>query len=184
MPTDVFALKLEGTAHLKAGRVQEACDAYTRALAADPDKKHEETHIVLANRALQFNVADNVLLPKTLDEEKGQVPVFYSERVSFDDGSGGGNLFPFFLIKEDLDAAYDQLAKEGKAPPETSNSNAAAGQGQAGGIPIGLVRVATLDGLLDQMVTGEIDLSRAVVVGSQAALATIKQLVEEGAIAK
>ena len=154
-------------------------------LGGDLRLRPSRRQVVLANRALQFNVADNVLLPKTLDEEKGQVPVFYSERVAFDDGSGGGSLFPFFLIKEDLDAAYDQLAKEGKVPPETSSTKAAGqGQGQASGIPIGLVRVATLDGLIDQMVTGEIDLSRSVVVGSQAALATIKQLVEEGAIAK
>ena len=48
----VVALKLEGTDHLKAGRIKEAKEAYTRALAADPDRKHTEASIILANRAL------------------------------------------------------------------------------------------------------------------------------------
>ena len=53
-PTDdpVLALKLEGTAHLKAGRTAEAKDAYTRALKLDPERKHAEAHLLLANRAL------------------------------------------------------------------------------------------------------------------------------------
>ena len=49
---EVVSLKLEGTAHLKDGRIIEARDAYTRALAADPDRKHAEASIILANRAL------------------------------------------------------------------------------------------------------------------------------------
>ena len=40
------------------------------------------------------------------DEAKGQVPVFYSERVSF--VSGGKTTFPFFFAKEDLDQAFSQ----------------------------------------------------------------------------
>jgi hypothetical protein len=35
------------------------------------------------------------LMPITLDETKGQVPVFYSEKVSFT--LGGETRFPFFL---------------------------------------------------------------------------------------
>ena len=54
------------------------------------------------------------------------------------------------------------------------------GQGTSGateGIPIGLVRVATLDGLVDQMVSGrDVDLSEAVVVGSRAALRLSQKL--------
>ena len=36
--------------------------------------------VVLANRALQYNMKEGVVLPTTLDETKGQVPLFYSER--------------------------------------------------------------------------------------------------------
>ena len=137
---------------------------------------------IAANRALQFNVADNVLFPRPSTRRRARA-CLYSPPVRR--RQRRREPLPLLPIKEDLDAAYDQLAKEGKVPPETSSTKAAGqGQGQASGIPIGLVRVATLDGLIDQMVTGEIDLSRSVVVGSQAALATIKQLVEEGAIAK
>ena len=106
--------------------------------------------VVLANR---------ILLPlgkSVLDEKKGQVPLFYSERVAYDT-AGGDQVFPFFLSKDDLDAAYDELQKVTGGP-----------KSEEGGIPIGLVRVATLDGLVDQMLSGEVDLSKAVIVASKA----------------
>ena len=130
--------------------------------------------MVLANRALQSNVKQGTFMPTILDEEKGQVPIFYSERVAF--GGAGEQTFPFFLVKEDLDAAYEQLVSEGGVPgvkPGSSNGE---------GIPIGLVRVATLDGLVDQMTSGAVDLSQAVIVGSRQALLMVKQLAEEGSM--
>ncbi len=42
--------------------------------------------------------------------------------------------------------------------------------------------MATLDGLVDQMSSGAVDLSQAVVVGSRQALITVKQLAQEGAL--
>ena len=127
--------------------------------------------VVLANRALQYNMKEGVLLPTTLDETKGQVPLFYSERVAFED-KGGGALFPFFLVKEDLDAAYRELVAKGAVPPPP-------GGGAVEGIPIGLVRVATMDGLISQMESGDVDLSKAVIVGSVAAIDLVRQLVSE-----
>ena len=111
--------------------------------------------VVQANRALgaQSGGSSNSLLPTVLDEEKGQVPLFYSERVSFEDANGVPS-FPFFLVKEDLDAAYEELQARAapSAPPSKSKGEA--------GIPIGLTRIATLDGLVDQMTRGDIDLSQ------------------------
>jgi hypothetical protein len=127
--------------------------------------------VVLANRALQYNMKEGVLLPTTLDETKGQVPLFYSERVAFED-KGGGALFPFFLVKEDLDAAYRELVAKGAVPPPP-------GGDAVEGIPIGLVRVATMDGLISQMESGDVDLSKAVIVGSVAAIDLVRQLVSE-----
>ena len=48
----VLKCKTQGTEHLKAGRLEDALAAYTSGLDADPDRKHEEAHILLANRAL------------------------------------------------------------------------------------------------------------------------------------
>ena len=127
--------------------------------------------VVLANRALQFNLPDGALLPTTLEQEKGQVPLFYSERVSFQ-SENGETSFPFFLVKDDLDRAYDELTKEATRRSTESTEES--------GIPIGLVRVATLDGLIDQMSSGSLDLSQAVIVGSRDALVTVKQLVQDG----
>ena len=127
--------------------------------------------VVLANRALQYNMKEGVLLPTTLDETQGQVPLFYSERVAFED-KGGGALFPFFLVKEDLDAAYRELLAKGAVPPPP-------GGGAVEGIPIGLVRVATMDGLISQMESGDVDLSKAVIVGSVAAIDIVRQLLSE-----
>ena len=126
--------------------------------------------VVLANRALQAGGSEGqkLFMPTVLDEAKGQVPIFYSERVAF--GSEGRQTFPFFLCKEDLDAAYDEV------------TGATAKKGDNSGIPIGLVRVATLDGLVDQMRSGAVDLSQSVVVGSRQALITVKQLAQEGAL--
>lgn len=128
--------------------------------------------VVLANRALNFQMKEGQILPTTLDEGKGQVPVFYSERVAYEDNAGG-QLFPFFLSKDDLDAAYVELQK-------TTGAAAAGGSGGGeGGIPIGLVRIATLDGLVDQMLSGEVDLSKAVLVPSKASLNAVRALVAE-----
>jgi hypothetical protein len=146
-------------------------------LGGDLRLRPSRREVVLANRALQFNMDSSKWLPTSLDEQKGQVPVFYSERVQYEDDKGNV-AFPFFLIKADLDAAYDQLVESGKA---SAGTNAAKGD-QAGGIPVGLVRVATLDGLVDQMQSGEVDLSQAVLVGSRSALSTIRQLVKDGSI--
>ena len=37
------------------------------------------------------------------------MPVFYSDRVTYK-GEKGEDTFPFFLAREDLDRAYDELA--------------------------------------------------------------------------
>ena len=86
------------------------------------------------------------------------------------EGKDGEQSFPFFLCKEDLDAAYDELQRAQGAPTS----------GEAG-IPIGLVRVATMDGLVDQMLSGEVDLTKAVVVGARNSLQLIRSLVQDGA---
>ena len=52
--------------------------------------------------------------------------------------------------------------------------------GQATGIPVGLTRVATLDGLVKQMRSGEVDLRQAVLVGSGEAVTLSKQLLNDG----
>ena len=52
--------------------------------------------------------------------------------------------------------------------------------GESGGIPIGLVRVATLDGLVDQMLSGEVDLSKAVIVASRSSLVGVRSIVQDG----
>ena len=143
-------------------------------LGGDLRLRPSRRQVVLANRALQSNVKQGTFMPTILDEEKGQVPIFYSERVAF--GGAGEQTFPFFLVKEDLDAAYEQLVSEGGVPgvkPGSSNGE---------GIPIGLVRVATLDGLVDQMTSGAVDLSQAVIVGSRQALLMVKQLAQEGSM--
>ena len=147
--------------------------------------------IVFANRALQFNSAEGTLVPTQLDESKGQVPVFYSERVSY--GEGASATFPFFLRKEDLDAAFVELqgataassgadAGQQASPPATEPSSGRRGKKREAptGLPIGLVRVATLDGLVKQMRTGEVDLRQAVVVGSPEALSLCRQLLADG----
>ena len=45
------------------------------------------------------------------------------------------------------------------------------------------MHVATLDGLVNQMTSGELDLSQAVIVGSRAALLMVKQLAQDGSLA-
>ena len=104
----------------------------------------------------------------TLDENKGQVPVFYSEKVSYENKEGEQS-FPFFLSKEDLDAAYAELQKIAGGPVS-----------EDGTIPIGLVRVATLDGLVDQMLTGEVDLSKAILVAARSSLNAVRSIVQDG----
>ena len=125
--------------------------------------------VVLANRALAYQRNDNQLLPKTLDEAKGQVPVFYSERVAYE-GKDGAQSFPFFLSKDDLDGAYNELQAVTGGP-----------KSEDGTMPIGLVRVATLDGLVDQMLSGEVDLTNAVLVGARSALNGVRSIVQDGA---
>ena len=92
---------------------------------------------------------------EVLDEKKGQVPLFYSERVALT-GEGGADEFPFFFDKEDLDATFGRL--------------------QQGELPIGDVKVVTLDGLVKQMREGAVDFSTSVLVGSRASLALSRQL--------
>lgn len=129
--------------------------------------------IVFANRALQYNSPEGSLMPITLDETKGQVPVFYSEKVSFT--LGGETRFPFFLRKEDLDLAFLKLLESGDITAPGGKMS-----GQATGIPVGLTRVATLDGLVKQMRSGEVDLRQAVLVGSGEAVTLSKQLLNDG----
>lgn len=140
----------------------------SRELGGELKLRPSRRQVVLANRALQSNIKSGTFMPTILDEAKGQVPVFYSERVAF--GAEGRQTFPFFLVKEDLDAAYDELV---------ANGSIKGGGGDGSGIPIGLVRVATLDGLIDQMLSGAVDLSQSVVVGSRQALVTVGQIVKE-----
>ena len=137
--------------------------------------------IVWANRALQYNSPPGTMVPKTLSEEKGQVPVFYSEKVAFE--IGGDMRYPFFLRKEDLDRAFDALLEKGLLQGGEAGGTLAKksknGEG-TGGMPVGLVRVATLDGLVKQMRTGEIDLSKSIVVGSDDAVRLCAQLLKDG----
>ena len=98
-----------------------------------------------------------------LDEEKGEVPVFYSERVVFQ--KPGGNLtFPFFLSKDDLDAAF--------------------ARGGGGELPAEQVKISTLDGFVDNMRgPGGADLSQAEVMVSRRAndaLAALRKAEGEG----
>lgn len=124
--------------------------------------------VVQANRALQYSDNPGSLLPKSLDESKGQVPLFYSERVSLVDGAGRSS-FPFFLSKEDLDASFVALQR-------AEGSGAKRSEAEADGMPVGLVRIATLDGMVSQMKSGEVDLSQAVLVGAADAIALTKKL--------
>jgi len=162
-------------------------------LGGDLRLRPSRREVVLANRALQFNVKEGTVIPTQLDEAKGQVPVFYSERVSF--VSGGQTTFPFFFAKEDLDEAFAQAqgapangaAKQPLGGPPSaggggggkSGGQQTASQAVESGIPIGLVRVATLDGLIGQMASGDVDLSDAVLVGSRSALKLVGQLVRD-----
>lgn len=59
MTDELVALKAKGTELLKSGKLADARDAYSKALALDPDRKHAEAHIVLANRALTHLKLDN-----------------------------------------------------------------------------------------------------------------------------
>ena len=115
--------------------------------------------VVMANRAINANGGGgNGFLPTALDERNGQVPVFYSERVVLQEADGAA--FPFFFSKEDLDDAwrggsadpaergvadggFSGQAFGGGMSPGQARRKAAEGEK---GIPIGLVRVATLDG--------------------------------------
>jgi len=148
-------------------------------LGGDLRLRPSRRQIVWANRALAFQKNENSLLPKSLDEDKGQVPVFYSERVAYEDKSGEQS-FPFFLSKDDLDAAYEELQRSiGGATASAAAASKFDGS-SGGGIPIGLVRVATLDGLVDQMRSGEVDLTKAVVVAQRSALNAVRSLVTDG----
>ena len=100
----------------------------------------------------------------------------FRRRVAFGSAASGAMSYPFFMVKDDLDAAYRELLATGKAKaPAGTNPN------DVEGIPIGLVRVATLDGLVDQMRGGDVDLSQSVVVGSREALERVRQLVQQPA---
>ena len=137
--------------------------------------------IVWANRALQYNSPSGQMVPTTLSEAKGQVPVFYSEKVAFE--IGGDMRYPFFLRKEDLDRAFEALLEKGLLQGGEAGGTLAkkskSGEG-ATGMPVGLVRVATLDGLVKQMRSGEVDLSKSIVVGSDDAIRLCAQLLKDG----
>ncbi|EOD16815.1 hypothetical protein EMIHUDRAFT_436483 [Emiliania huxleyi CCMP1516] len=155
--------------------------------------------IVEANRALQFNSPEGTLLPVSLSEAKGQVPLFYSERVALSTADGAATRYPFYLRKEDLDRDFSRLAAEGAlqggavvAGDAALRSNSArraarraereggGGAAAVSGIPAGLTRVATLDGIVAQMRSGEVDLKDALLVPSPDALRAAQQLVAEG----
>jgi len=132
--------------------------------------------IVYANRALQYNSPQGSMVPVNLEESKGQIPVFYSEKVSFQFGSE--TRFPFFFRKEDLDRAFVKLVEMGEVSAPTGTGGK---KGEpASGIPIGLTRVATLDGLVKQMRSDEVDLTKALLVGSGDAVELSKQLLADG----
>lgn len=96
--------------------------------------------------------------------------MFYSERIAF--SSGESTAYPFFFRKEDLDSAFIALQSKSGAPA------AGGGKEAVQGLPAGLTRVATLDGIVKQMLAGEVDLREAVFVGSPEALELSKQLTE------
>jgi len=142
--------------------------------------------IVWANRALAFQKNEQKFLPTSLDENKGQVPIFYSERVAYE-SNDGTQTFPFFLSKDDLDAAYDELqaalgAGGTSSAAAASKADPKKADGGSGGIPIGLVRVATLDGLVDQMRSGAVDLSQSVVVAQRSSLNAVRSIVQDGGV--
>ena len=91
------------------------------------------------------------------------MPIFYSERVAF--SIDGKIRYPFFLSKQDLDEAFAKLPVEETKRPDGAKE-----------IPIGLVRVATLDGVVEQMRSGVVDLSEAILVPDSQAVALSKQL--------
>jgi hypothetical protein len=142
--------------------------------------------VVLANRAISANGnGGGGFLPTTLEERNGQVPVFYSERVVLQEVDGVA--FPFFFSKDDLDAAWQGGSEPGGENAAGGFSEQPFGGASPGqkrrknaegknGIPIGLVRVATLEGLVKQMRSGDVDLRRAVLVGSREAEAAIQSL--------
>ena len=155
----------------------------SRELGGELRLRPSRRQIVLANRALSTQPSKNSflgILPTSLDEGKGQVPIFYSEKVAYESKDGSEQSFPFFLSKDDLDKAYDDLLKlTGEASPANAASTGRS-DGESGGIPIGLVRVATLDGLVDQMLSGEVDLSKAVIVASRSSLVGVRSIVQDG----
>jgi len=128
-----------------------------------------------------------------------QVPLFYSERVALSTADGAATRYPFYLRKEDLDRDFSRLAAEGAlqggavvAGDAALRSNSArraarraereggGGAAAVSGIPAGLTRVATLDGIVAQMRSGEVDLKDALLVPSPDALRAAQQLVAEG----
>ena len=74
--------------------------------------------------------------------------------------------------KEDLDLAFAKLQEASEEPRKRDRSSI--------GIPLGLTRVATLDGFVKQMRSGEIDLTQAILVGSGDAVMLCKQLLVDG----
>ena len=84
------------------------------------------------------------------------MPVFYSERVVLQEVDGVA--FPFFFSKDDLDAAWQGGSEPGGENAAGGFSEQPFGGASPGqkrrknaegknGIPIGLVRVATLEGV-------------------------------------
>ena len=64
----VLALKKKGTDLFKEGKLAEAREAYSSAIDLDPDLKHPEAHIILANRAL---MALKLSQPKDCEKSNG-----------------------------------------------------------------------------------------------------------------
>ena len=124
------------------------------------------------------------MMPISLDEAKGQAPIFYSEKVVV--RSGDQSRLPFFFRKEDLDAAWRELQGTSKPDVGAEGGDARArrrakAEAQATGLPSGLIRIATLDGVIKQMQSGEVDLRNALFVGSPEAVVLSKQLLAEQA---
>lgn len=80
----------------------------SRELGGELRLRPSRRQIVLANRALSTQPQKGSFLPTTLDEGKGQVPIFYSELVAYESQDGSTQSFPFFLAKEDLDQASEK----------------------------------------------------------------------------
>ena len=100
------------------------------------------------------------------------MPLFYSERVAFEDKQGQPT-FPFFFALEALETAY---AAATGAISTSDFLQGASAPADAKGIPADILKVTTLDLLLSQMENGDVDLTRAVLIPSRDAAIALGEL--------